>query len=113
MFTHQKEKARNNHIWTVRNLAVQKNFFMNKNLDWTDEQRKEIEKRILNLRKDQIGALLYLSGLTFSKKDLHEVIEDIVKNREGSGHLPILIEEGDLKELLWWLEFFESTPKNH
>lgn len=78
-------------------------------LEWDENERKEVEKRILNLRDDQLAALLNLVGLGFSLNDIEEVVEEIKTNKHESGHLPILIEEAESKEvLLWWVEFFEK-----
>jgi hypothetical protein len=82
-------------------------------LSWTDEEKTKLESRILNLRKDQIAALLNLVGLDFSKDDIKEVVKDIIENKQNSGHLSILTDEADSKEnLLWWIDYFESANEN-
>lgn len=82
-------------------------------LQWSEKEKVELEKRILNLRKDQLGALLNLVGLNFSLSDIEEIVEDIKKNEQSSGHLSILVSEANSKnDLLWWICYFEKYSKN-
>jgi hypothetical protein len=79
-------------------------------LNWTKKEKKELYKRILNLKKDQIAALLNLSGLNFNLNDIEKIVEEILEDREKSAHLDILISEAKSKELLlWWINFFEKN----
>jgi hypothetical protein len=79
-------------------------------LNWTEKEAEELTRRILNLRDDQIAALLNLAGLNFSISDIEAVTADIRENGSQSGHLPILISEAQSKKiLLWWLNYFEKT----
>jgi hypothetical protein len=79
-------------------------------LYWTKKEKNELCTRILNLRKDQIAALLNLTGLNFNLNDIEKVVEEILKNKEKSGHLDILLSEAKSKEiLLWWINFFEKN----
>ena len=81
-------------------------------LQWSDEERTELESRILNLRKDQIAALFCCVGIKFSKDDIEDVVNDIMDNKQKSGHLGILTDEANSKEdLLWWISYFESANK--
>jgi hypothetical protein len=71
-----------------------------------------MEKRILNLRDDQIMALFYLVKIEFAKKDFKEILTEIRTNREDSQHLGILLDEADSAEnLLWWICLFEKANK--
>ena len=71
-----------------------------------------MEKRILNLRDDQIMALFNLVKIEFAKKDFEEILTEIRTNREDSQHLGILLDEADSAEnLLWWVSFFEKENK--
>lgn len=80
-------------------------------LDWTDEERKELEERILNLKDDQLGALACLM-VGFSEEDVEDVVKDIKENKQGSGHLCILTDEAESKEkLLWWVDYFTRANK--
>jgi len=82
-------------------------------LQWTPKERRQLEKRILSLRNDQIAALLNLVGLGFSKKDIDHIVSDIRNFGSKSGHLPILTDEADSKEnLLWWVNYFEEANKS-
>ncbi len=79
-------------------------------LEWSYKEYKNLTSRILRLRKDQVAALLNLVGLDFSKRDINDVAEDILKNSRQSGHLDILIYEANSKEdLLWWIDYFEKN----
>lgn len=81
---------------------------MNK-ITWGEGEREKVEARILALRDDQIGALLNLVGLGFSKNDIEDVVAEIKEHGSQSGHLPILMEEPSSKEdLLWWVMYFEK-----
>ena len=85
---------------------------MDKELNWSEKEIKEIGSRIMGLREDQIAALITISGVEFDFKDIENVVADIKTNKEKSGHLEIVICEADTKEsLLWWLEFFEKHSK--
>lgn len=85
---------------------------MPKELTWSDQTREEIESRIINLRADQIGALLNLVGLQFHHEDIKEIAEEIKQEQLRSGHLITLITEADSKKnLLWWVEYFEEANK--
>ncbi len=85
---------------------------MNQELKWTEKEVKDIGLRLVNLRQDQIAALITICGVEFSLGDVEKVVEDIKKNKEKSGHLEIVIYEAKSKEaLLWWLEFFEKYNK--
>jgi predicted methyltransferase MtxX (methanogen marker protein 4) len=76
---------------------------------WNKEEKKKTEEQILALRDDQIGALLNLVGLNFSKNDIENVVAEIKEHGSQSGHLPILMEEATSKEnLLWWIAYFEK-----
>ncbi len=80
-------------------------------LDWTKEEFKELEKRVLNLKSHQIGSLASLL-VGFKKEDIENVVSDIKENGSNSGHLSILIYEAPSKEdLLWWLDYFEKHNK--
>lgn len=80
-------------------------------LEWTDEERKELEEKILNLRDDQLGALASLM-VGFKKEDIDDVVKDIKENKQGSGHLYIVTDEAKSKEdLLWWVDYFTKTNK--
>jgi hypothetical protein len=82
-------------------------------LQWEKREEKELARRILGLREDQIAALLNLAGLNFALSDIEDVVRDIVRNKVRSGHLPILIYEARSKELLlWWIGYFEKQNKS-
>ncbi|KKQ91565.1 MAG: hypothetical protein UT16_C0012G0011 [Candidatus Azambacteria bacterium GW2011_GWA2_39_10] len=81
-------------------------------IEWDKKEQEEIETRILNLRDDQIAALMNLAGLNFKPSDIPNVVSEIKKNGKNSGHLEIIISEADSKEnLLWWLGYFENSNK--
>jgi len=91
---------------TMQQNSPQKSY----ELEWTTEEEKDLMRRILNLRDDQIASLLNLVGLNFSLSDIENVVKDIRENSERSAHLPILIHEANSKEnLLWWLDYFERA----
>ena len=78
-------------------------------LEWTDEERKELEEKILNLHDDQLAALAALV-VGFKKEDIEEVVRDVKDNKQGSGHLCIITDEADSKEdLLWWVDYFTKV----
>ena len=80
-------------------------------LEWTDEERKELEEKILNLRDDQLAALLCLV-VGFHKEDLDYIVKDIKENKQGSGDLCVLTDEAKSKEeLLWWVDYFTRANK--
>ncbi len=82
-------------------------------LQWREEEERELARRILGLREDQIAALVNLAGLNFALSDIEDVVQDIVRNKAHSGHLPILIyEAGSKKLLLWWIGYFEKHNKS-
>jgi hypothetical protein len=79
-------------------------------LKWTKKERKEVEAKVLNLRDDQIGALLNLVGLNFFRDAIYEAIAEIRRHGADSVHLDILLTEADSKEnLLWWVDFFHKS----
>ena len=80
-------------------------------LDWTDEERKELEEKILNLRDDQIAALATIV-VGFKRKDIKNVVKDIQEHKPGSGHLCMVTDEASSKEeLLWWVDYFTRVNK--
>ena len=86
---------------------VKGNYF----LEWTDEERKELEEKILNLQDNQLAALACLM-VGFSKENVEDVVKDIKENKQQSGHLCILIDEAKSKEeLLWWVDYFTKANK--
>ncbi len=85
---------------------------MSKELNWTEKEIKDIGLRVVNLRQDQIAALIIVCGVEFNRDDIENVVMDIKTNKEKSGHLEIVIYEAESKEkFLWWLEFFEKYNK--
>mgnify|MGYP001767797696 CR=1 FL=1 len=88
------------------------NPFKNKgDLDWSEKEFHILEKRVLNLRDDQIG-LLALLVAGFYKDDLRNIVKDIRSDGTESIHLSIIICEAESKdELLWWLDYFEEFNK--
>ncbi len=77
-------------------------------LIWTRNERNKLEKDILSLRDDQIGALAKIL-VGFRDEDISEIVRDIRGNGAESGHLSILLEEADSKEqVYWWVNYFES-----
>jgi len=81
----------------------------NQELQWSDQEKKDLEQRILSLRYDQVGALMEISGLGFGKDKLDTVIRDIMADGLKSGHLEIVLAEATSKEdFLWWIRFFEQ-----
>jgi len=82
-------------------------------LEWTNKERKELEKKILNLRSDQLAGLLFAVEIRFKKEDIEYVVEEIKKDKRESIHLDVLIEEADSKEnLLWWVDYFTRANKD-
>jgi hypothetical protein len=80
-------------------------------LEWTNEERKELEEKILNLRDDQVAVLGYLM-VKFQQKDLQDVAKDIRTNKQKSEDLRIIIDEAKSKEeLLWWVDYFTKANK--
>jgi len=78
-------------------------------LEWTDEERRGLEEKILSLRDDQLAALACLM-VGFSKEDVEDVVRDIKEKKQGSGHLCILTDEAKSKEeLLWWIDYFTKA----
>lgn len=79
-------------------------------LQWNNLERVDLENRILNLRDDQIAALLNLVGLDFHLCDIKDVVIEIRKNTNNAIHLDILLTEAHSKErLLWWIKYFEEN----
>ncbi len=80
-----------------------------KELEWKDSEKGKLGKRILTLRKDQLGALFYLVKIIFSKTNITHIVEEMIKYKSNSIYLDILLCEADSKEnLLWWVKFFEK-----
>lgn len=81
----------------------------NHEFNWQENEVDSLKNRILNLRPDQVAALLNLSGLNFATKDIENVLKEIFENKNQSGHLEILIYEAESKEdLLFCINFFEK-----
>ena len=79
-------------------------------LQWDEEERLAVESRILDLRPDQIGALLELTQLGFSKERIENVVAEILEQGREGIHIYVLMDEADSKEnLLWWLDYFERA----
>lgn len=77
-------------------------------IQWTEQEKSDLERRIRGLRDDQLGALIEIAGLGFRKQDLEDVVHDIKTDGLQSGHLEIVLAEADSRDdLLWWLEYFE------
>ena len=80
-----------------------------KELQWDKKEETRLCSRILKLYDDQIGAIAHIVA-GFDRKDIQDVVADIRRHREGSGHLPIIIFEAKSKEdLLWWIDYFEKA----
>lgn len=78
-------------------------------LEWTNEERKELEEKILNLRDDQLAVLGYLM-VKFQQNDLQDVVKDIRTNKQESEDLSIIIDEAKSKEeLIWWVDYFTKA----
>jgi hypothetical protein len=90
-------------------IARSRDGMKKENVPWDAAERSRVESRILNLRKDQIGALaVVVCG--FRKEDAADVAQDIRHHGTKSGHLPILMEEATSQsDLLWWLDYFENA----
>ncbi|GEM_PF-6473535 len=83
-----------------------------KEISWEEKEGNEVEKRIINLRLDQLTALTFLVGVNFSKADIEKVVSEIKENGHNSVNLGAILHEADSKEnLLWWLELFEKYNK--
>lgn len=80
-------------------------------LEWTNKEEKELEKKILSLRDDQLATLLsFMAG--FFKEDIEEIVREIRKEKQGSPNLWTLIDEAESKEkLLWWVDYFTKVNK--
>ena len=77
-------------------------------LIWTKDERNKLEKDILSLRDDQVGALAKIL-VGFRDEDILDIVRDIRENGVESGHLSILLEEADSKEqAYWWVGYFKS-----
>jgi len=97
---------------SIISIKKEKSSVHRPDLQWTNEERIKLESRIPKLREDQIAALFYCVGIEFSKDDIKNVVNDIIDNKQRSGHLGILTDEADSKEnLLWWVRYFESFNK--
>ncbi|MCL5011838.1 MAG: hypothetical protein M1320_00225 [Patescibacteria group bacterium] len=78
-------------------------------LQWEANEREQIERDILSLRNDQIGALSKIL-VDFRDDDILDIVNDIKQNGINSGHLPILLEEAASKEQVrWWVHYFKSS----
>ena len=78
-------------------------------MEWTNEERKELEEKILNLRDDQLAVLGYLM-VKFQQNDLQDVVKDIRTNKQESEDLSIIIDEAKSKEeLIWWVDYFTKA----
>ncbi len=94
------------------NINIEDDELSSPELEWEDDVRSEIERRIINLKFDQIASLLQIVGLGFKREDIKEIVEDIKQEESNSIHLDILMTEADTKEkLLWWIRFFENYNK--
>lgn len=71
-------------------------------LQWTPEERRDLEKRILSLMRDQIAALPSLIGIEFSLNDMKHTVEEIMEKKHHSIHLETFISEAHSKEKLLW-----------
>jgi hypothetical protein len=84
----------------------------NDELQWTDQEKLVLEARIVSLRKDQIAALLEITGLKFHKPEIDQVAQEIKADGLRSGHLEILLAEANSRaDLLWWIDYFENANK--
>jgi len=82
-------------------------------LKWDEKEARDLEKRIINLRDDQIVALFFLVGIAFFKKDIPHVLQEVREIGEGAIHLGTLLNEPDSKEnLLWWVDFFTKANRS-
>jgi len=86
-----------------------KYLYISDDIVWDDKERESVENRILNLKRDQIAALLNLAGLNFATKDIEIIVNEILEQQHSSDHLDLLMTENKSKEnLLWWIVFFEK-----
>jgi hypothetical protein len=81
--------------------------------DWgSEEEKKEVAKRILALSDLQIDKLFGKVGISFSEADMEDGIKEIRKERYGSMHLDILLTEAYSKdELIKWVSCFEKNKE--
>lgn len=90
-------------------LRISRKDITKNDLQWSSEEKEQLERRIVALREDQIGALIELVGLGFRKEDLAHIVEDIRADGLRSGHLEIVLAEALSKEeLLRWVAYFED-----
>lgn len=81
-----------------------------KELKWDDRERVKLETRILKLDDDQLVALFGLVGIYFAKKYIKNVLVEIRECKRESIHLDTLLSEANSKKnLIRWLDFFESN----
>ena len=82
-------------------------------LEWQEDEQYNLEERIINLKKDQIAALLGgLVVLKFLNKDIKKIVEEIKHEKHESINLSTLLTEADSKEnLIWWVNYFENYNK--
>ncbi|BCX15971.1 MAG: hypothetical protein KatS3mg098_204 [Candidatus Parcubacteria bacterium] len=81
-------------------------------LEWKESEARRIRERIINLRRDQIGALSYLIGVEFPRDELDQIVLEIKENGQNSVNIDAIVYEAESKEkLLWWLDYFERRNK--
>lgn len=97
---------------TNENIVIKKRESVQRpKLEWGDQERKDIEKRILALSSVAIGALAKIL-IDFKDEDITDVVRDIKEHGIESGHLPIIIEEAESKEkVVWWIKYFEQDKE--
>jgi hypothetical protein len=79
----------------------------NTEIDWDEEERKEVGERILSLTNEQLAVFPYLVGVRFNKEDINHVVSDIRKDGYQSVNLsPILDEANSKEDIFWWLDYF-------